>query len=343
MGIFIRAREMIDTIAGIVNEVRGSYSNKPGDVWLFITMVRVFLVSQFFMKYYEDGGLDKCASNNQRSPGCVNLCLLHYAPVSLCTFWMTSLKAVMLPFVLFRMLLNFVRVKNQYRADRDLPHTWLTRTRSLRRSNNRQYLWSKPIAICLIIKLGVILMLEIFTLYLFGWLQQFKYPERLIHPTINGTYMDYRFSTLLEHFSSFMIIPEGYQCDTTKVHETWFGTERIGRPTTTCHGVNSYMNCWVKNSVQKTFMNRTMVLFQSAAVVLMALELISHIVGHITGKRRHQTESDLDLGDVELTSPLSYHYPDNFVIEPEDEPRLYKTESNVKFDINMNEDREKSG
>lgn len=49
------------------------------------------------------------------------------------------------------------------------------------------------------------------------------------------------------------------------------------------------------------------------------------------------------MGDVELTSPLSYHYPDNFVIEPEDEPRLYKTESNVKFDINMNEDREKNG
>ena len=68
------------------------------------------------MKYYEDGGLDKCASNNQRSPGCVNLCQLHYEPVSLCTFWMTSLKAVMLPFVLFRMLLNFVRVKNQYRV-----------------------------------------------------------------------------------------------------------------------------------------------------------------------------------------------------------------------------------
>ena len=70
---------------------------------------------------------------------------------------------------------------------------------------------------------------------------------------------------------------------------------------------------------------------------------LSPFTGHFTGKRRHQTESDLDLGDVELTSPLSYHYPDNFVIEPEDEPRLYKTESNVKFDINMNEDREKSG
>lgn len=68
------------------------------------------------MKYYEDGGLDKCASINPRSPGCVNLCQLHYEPVSLCTFWMTSLKAVMLPFVLFRMLLNFVRVKNQYRV-----------------------------------------------------------------------------------------------------------------------------------------------------------------------------------------------------------------------------------
>ena len=53
---------------------------------------------------------------------------------------------------------------------------------------------------------------------------------------------------------------------------------------------------------------------------------------------RNKPSSEIDLGDVELTSPLSYHYPDNFAgIEPDDEPRLYTTESQVKFDINMNE------
>ena len=68
------------------------------------------------MKHYEDGGLSSCAGKNANQPGCMIQCQLNFEPVSLATFWLTSLFAVMLPFALFRMFLNFIRVKNQYRV-----------------------------------------------------------------------------------------------------------------------------------------------------------------------------------------------------------------------------------
>ena len=59
---------------------------------------------------------------------------------------------------------------------------------------------------------------------------------------------------------------------------TWWGIQsNVSAPT--CHAVNTRMNCWVNKSVQKTFMNRIMMMFQLVAVVLIFMELVSHIVG----------------------------------------------------------------
>ena len=111
-----------------------------------------------------------------------------------------------------------------------------------------------------------------------------------------------------------------------------------------CHGVNSRVTCWVPNAVQKTYINRVMVIFQVAALVLIALELVSQIIGnahshlvhgiwwgtlrelkkgHCMRSQDSKSEADISADDV-MTSPLSYHYPENaFSSEPEDEPRLY--------------------
>ena len=63
-------------------------------------------------------------------------------------------------------------------------------------------------------------------------------------------------------------------------HQTWFGTARADMYNPVCHGVNSRVTCWVPNAVQKTYINRVMVIFQVAALVLIALELVSQIIGN---------------------------------------------------------------
>ena len=70
------------------------------------------------------------------------------------------------------------------------------------------------------IKIASILVIELITLYTFGWLQQFKYPAKSIHPNPsnpNDPYGDYEFYTLWQNFDLLMIIPEGYNCDTFKL------------------------------------------------------------------------------------------------------------------------------
>lgn len=66
------------------------------------------------MKSYEDGTRLNCALKS--SPGCLEQCTLSYEPISLAVFWMMSILSVMLPFFIFRLFLNFIRVKNEYRV-----------------------------------------------------------------------------------------------------------------------------------------------------------------------------------------------------------------------------------
>ena len=55
------------------------------------------------------------------------------------------------------------------------------------------------------------LALEIITLYWFGRLQQYKYPEFMV-----GEHDSYSFAALYRHFGLLMIVPEGFKCDTQK-------------------------------------------------------------------------------------------------------------------------------
>jgi len=304
---------MIAGIAETVAAVTGDYANPPGVVWLFATLFRTFVVTQIMLKSYDGRGAPFCVGEDQ--PGCEMQCIINYEPVSLGIFWAVSLISVMVPFLIFNMALNFIKNKNEINNMKNVPQTWMTKTRSLKRKSGRkEVLWSPLIATTLITKLCTTFVIELISLFIFGKLQCYKFPEH-----VTGGCDDFSLVALYARFRTLTVVPEGFNCNVQDFgRETWFGNTR---DVSVCQAVNSGMNCWVPRSVEKTVLNRVMVAFNMLGVMSMFAEIIWTII--VLSWRRETDDSKLKTDDPALTSPLSYHVEERY-LESDDEPPLFE-------------------
>lgn len=245
------------------------YGGVPSKFWLFFTYIRVFFTLYVASETYSNEYNFICDTNSN-SPGCQNQCYMHFAPISLATFWFISLMTAIFPFVMFNMLVEWIETKNKYNAQRDKPQTWISQTKIKRVGTPKEAIWNPVIASALIIKLLLVVAVEGLIIYYFEQLQCAKF---------NIKQKDCHVGLVLGQVQ-FLTIPEGYRCYVSQFNErTFFGMNRTsGGLTHLCHGTASWTTCWIPDAIQKTFVNFALFVLTFLSFVSIFCEFFYQIV-----------------------------------------------------------------
>lgn len=262
----------VDLLSGLTDNIIGEYTNIPAKIWVLFTSLRIFLTLQIVMDAYENENSFICDSNDG-SPGCQNQCYMRYAPISLSSFWIISLTVLLIPFLLFNKLIEWMRIEwKQIDEDEDIPQTWISRQilshttleRKERNGIETEIPWNPAIYICLVMKLIVVLAIELGIVKVFIQLQCAKF---------NIASNNCHAGRLLQDFPKFLTIPEGYRCYIEDFSDqTYFGFARS--QTTLCHTTATKTTCWIPAAVEKSYLIRILLFLTVMAIVSISLELL---------------------------------------------------------------------
>lgn len=187
-----------------------------------------------------------------------------------------------MPFIIFNMFIDWIRVKTQLNEEKNITQSWVSRTTTIQRKGPKpEYIWNPAIAIALVSKLVIVLMIEFVVIYVFVRLQCSKFN---IH---NNNCL----GRILGNYRKYLTIPEGYRCYTGDfTHQTFFGFNRT--KTHLCHGTASKTTCWIPDAIQKTFLNGSLVILTLMATIFIAIELITTIFKQTIRAIRVQATQD---------------------------------------------------
>jgi len=270
-----KKQEMIEGfVTPVYKSIISKYSSIPAKIWFFCTSIRVFIATQVIGDAYGDEDSFVCdAVDKKLAPGCYNQCYMHYAPVSLASFWIISLMILLLPSLLFKWFIGWTQNNAKFREEFGKSQTWLSKTR-LKYRKSEEIHWSTPIAYFLTLQLIATLVIEFTIVRVFFELQCLKFnvsPQKFASENTD------KVCSVLAMMSQskYWTIPEAYRCNPNKFWEkTWFGVDR-SKKYNLCNTVGfKGSTCWIPSAPQKTYLNQTLIWFTLASAVFMLAELI---------------------------------------------------------------------
>ncbi|CAG5112642.1 Oidioi.mRNA.OKI2018_I69.chr2.g6833.t1.cds [Oikopleura dioica] len=141
--------------ASVLEDVVGKYSTPAATFWLICTSFRLFTVVQVVIDTYGNEYSFDCAAAVKDNVGCKNQCYMHYAPISLASFWTLSMFTLMAPFLFFNTLLKWINLRNEINAEKNVAPSFMTRTMSItrkRKGRPKEQIWCPLIALGLVVK-----------------------------------------------------------------------------------------------------------------------------------------------------------------------------------------------